>query len=66
MRNRYHAQCRPHARRRQPAGVAVGQQPAARFHQLASRPRNRIAELLIFLNQAQRLSRQRRNKIFLP
>ncbi len=61
-----HAQRGTDARRRQPAGVAVGQQTAAGLHQRTARLRNRVAKPFVFVNQAQRFCHQRRNERLLP
>jgi hypothetical protein len=52
MRQRNHPQRRTHTRRRQPTGIAMRQQTTARFHKLAARPGNGIAQLLVFVDQA--------------
>ncbi|MNC42459.1 hypothetical protein D3C75_912740 [compost metagenome] len=66
MRKGNHPQRRADARCRQPAGVAVGQQAAARLHQRAACQSNGFTELFIFFYQAQRFVHQRGNKILLP
>ena len=66
MRAGNHPQRGTDARRRQPAGVAVGQQTAAGLHQRAPRTGNGVTKPFVFVNQTQRFSHQRRNERFLP
>ena len=66
MRAGNHAERGANPCRRQPAGIAVGQQTAAGFHQRTAGIRDGLAQLLVFINQTQRFRHQRRHKILLP
>ena len=52
MRARNHAQRRADARRRQPAGIAMGEKTAAGRHEFASGACDALAQVAVFLHQA--------------